>query len=473
MTLGEKLQFHRKRLGLSQEQLANKLYLSRQTVSLWEKDQTQPTLDNLIRLREIFGVSTDELLTDEAAPAAEEKPLEHYDLTFTKKDCDDIHSSTSGGAVIMIVLGTVFFVLTLVFFLNTKSIPLLDIMGGAWIMWVVFTILLRVNNLRMRKISDRRMLELRHTLDVYPDGYTTKGFDGETEVSLVHRKFSDLTNIKETDGFFLVQNLNQYQVIPKKQLAEESLLARELRAKIQENAPKPPGRGLQTFSVILCLLSLISFISGVLIATCIFPNSEKSLWVMFVSAVVPLALVVFAVYLRKKKYRHKGQLLIGVVSLMVCLSLGSLSLTPPEKPDYTSYSADRFTELCGDVGLTKLGEVEALSVDNVEFYETEQDSETAYLLAVTQAFYEEKQSNSVEKAFKSDKNSMTEEPKNWNKIAPPYTMPEAPDYVLVYNATEDTYNTPPKGEDTCNYITFVYNSEFGEVMVYEYEVSSE
>lgn len=38
------------------------MLVSRQTVSLWEKDQTVPTVDNLMRLREIFGVSVDELL---------------------------------------------------------------------------------------------------------------------------------------------------------------------------------------------------------------------------------------------------------------------------------------------------------------------------------------------------------------------------------------------------------------------------
>ena len=47
---------------MSQEELGQKLLVSRQTISLWEKDQTVPTIDNLIRLREIFGVSVDEIL---------------------------------------------------------------------------------------------------------------------------------------------------------------------------------------------------------------------------------------------------------------------------------------------------------------------------------------------------------------------------------------------------------------------------
>ena len=62
MTVGEKIQTYRKQLGMSQEELGQKLLVSRQTISLWEKDQTVPTIDNLIRLREIFSVSVDEIL---------------------------------------------------------------------------------------------------------------------------------------------------------------------------------------------------------------------------------------------------------------------------------------------------------------------------------------------------------------------------------------------------------------------------
>ena len=79
MTLGEKIQNYRKRDGLSQEELARLLLISRQTVSLWETGQTYPTIDNLIRLREIFGVSIDEMLVDEepipdAPPQIPEEP---------------------------------------------------------------------------------------------------------------------------------------------------------------------------------------------------------------------------------------------------------------------------------------------------------------------------------------------------------------------------------------------------------------
>ena len=62
MTVGERIQYYRKLNQMSQEELAKRLLISRQTVSLWENGQTLPTIDNLIRLREIFGISVDEML---------------------------------------------------------------------------------------------------------------------------------------------------------------------------------------------------------------------------------------------------------------------------------------------------------------------------------------------------------------------------------------------------------------------------
>ncbi len=62
MTVGEKIQNLRKSLDISQEELGQKLYVSKQTVSQWENGITVPTTDNLIRLSEIFGVSVDEIL---------------------------------------------------------------------------------------------------------------------------------------------------------------------------------------------------------------------------------------------------------------------------------------------------------------------------------------------------------------------------------------------------------------------------
>lgn len=63
MTIGERLLKLRKERNLSQEELANVLDVSRQTVSKWETDQSTPDFDKIIPLCEYYGITSDELLT--------------------------------------------------------------------------------------------------------------------------------------------------------------------------------------------------------------------------------------------------------------------------------------------------------------------------------------------------------------------------------------------------------------------------
>lgn len=64
MTIGQKIMQLRNVADISQEQLAEMLGVSRQSISKWEMDQALPQIDKVLQLAEIFSVSTDELLLD-------------------------------------------------------------------------------------------------------------------------------------------------------------------------------------------------------------------------------------------------------------------------------------------------------------------------------------------------------------------------------------------------------------------------
>ena len=64
MDLADKLVIQRKKKGISQEELADMLDVSRQSVSKWESAQCAPELNKLVQISEIYGVSLDYLLKD-------------------------------------------------------------------------------------------------------------------------------------------------------------------------------------------------------------------------------------------------------------------------------------------------------------------------------------------------------------------------------------------------------------------------
>lgn len=87
LEFNEKLQELRKRKGLTQEELAEVLYVSRTAISKWESGRGYPGIDSLKRISEYFSVSLDELLSsEELLTAAQEegrKKEQHFrDLVF-------------------------------------------------------------------------------------------------------------------------------------------------------------------------------------------------------------------------------------------------------------------------------------------------------------------------------------------------------------------------------------------------------
>lgn len=84
MTIGKKITWLRQKNDISQEELADRLDVSRQSVSKWEMDSAYPRIDKLMQMCSIFSVSADELLRndisfdEEKKPAVRENTSSHY-----------------------------------------------------------------------------------------------------------------------------------------------------------------------------------------------------------------------------------------------------------------------------------------------------------------------------------------------------------------------------------------------------------
>lgn len=94
---------YRKKAGLSQEDLAEKIGVSRQAVSKWERSEASPDTDNLIMLAELYGVSLDVLLglknaKEEAVPEQDEVHVSFKDgIHVNSKDGDKVNISFKEG----------------------------------------------------------------------------------------------------------------------------------------------------------------------------------------------------------------------------------------------------------------------------------------------------------------------------------------------------------------------------------------
>ena len=105
-TLGRRIASHRKRMKLTQEQLAESLGVTAQAVSKWENDQSCPDINMLPKLAQLFGVSVDSLLGNETQPVYEAELVQPEE----KKDKWEFHwnpgkRSSIGFALAVLALG--------------------------------------------------------------------------------------------------------------------------------------------------------------------------------------------------------------------------------------------------------------------------------------------------------------------------------------------------------------------------------
>jgi len=160
MTLGEKIQILRKQKGLSQEQLAEMMLVRRQAISKWELLESLPDVDNIVKLSEIFNVTTDYLLkcnTEEGEPQAECMPPEKTMPTPLKENFFKraVHSPITMGFIGLMSVG-------LGLLNRTQDNVLFPIAGVTLLMGLFIAFILPLLNLH--KDINRAKLRLGNTL---------------------------------------------------------------------------------------------------------------------------------------------------------------------------------------------------------------------------------------------------------------------------------------------------------------------
>ncbi len=126
--LADRLVELRKENKLSQEALAEKLGLSRQAISKWERAEASPDTDNLIALAELYNVSLDTLLGNEEVKATKELPKEKQPLTEKQEKGREYLKKTPIALLIAIAVYVVGGI----------------IIGGKWwaVMWILFPLVI-------------------------------------------------------------------------------------------------------------------------------------------------------------------------------------------------------------------------------------------------------------------------------------------------------------------------------------------
>lgn len=115
MEIGNRLNQLRKLSGMTQEQLAEKLHVSRQTISKWEADVTMPDLESVVSVSRMFHISLDDLMMEEKEEMKEkEEKITLEDLMRINLHTRNMMLLLTGGLLfLMVCILSVVFIMAL------------------------------------------------------------------------------------------------------------------------------------------------------------------------------------------------------------------------------------------------------------------------------------------------------------------------------------------------------------------------
>lgn len=470
MTVGEKIQFYRKKIGLSQEELGQKLLVSRQTISLWEMDKTLPTVDNLLRLKEIFAVSIDDILS-ESPPTeqSKEEPKETYVFKYSKSDLQEVFKK----AQLPIIKRTIIFFIActvLLILFNAAKLP--DIIIGLILGYSLIGIISHIKGYFLYKktwrSSEIKILESTYLYEIF-DKYFVLNISRNEEITRTLKiYFDDVEKVQSFGTYMILQISGQSYIIKKDALIADSSFISLCNKMPEKTEARRPQDFLRTVSIILFVLS-IADIFGALVGFSILSGNNQaapteSMWVFFLFLPIPIASIVFGFYLKKKGYTYKKNVVVGfIVAAFLCI--------------YGSFSfifADLYSH--SDEPILKIEETLSIDIpvhsqiNTQDWTRGTQSVPRGYIYYTSDIYFDESAVEEFEKNLPNDTKWITDIPSYMIGITSYFCDVQKSDYYIIYNTNTKEFNKLPSESGTYTFINVLYNEENNTMKLVEYQI---
>ena len=328
MTIGEKIQHYRKKLNISQEELGNQLSVSRQSVSLWEKDVTMPTVDNIKRLAEIFSVTVDQLMSTEEVEKEEAESKEIL-YTLTEKDVKKVRFSFSARYIYMIIFLVIISILWRAYLPaydgedKTVLCLLLGIAVGLLAGYIGTIVTIKRNFAYLVKNCTRRV----YSMKFLDDCLQLKIYTDRHPDVLKVVKYNEINHIWCIENLYWVQLPDFNFIVNKDQLPFGCQFFSLLNRQSIKVVSKSTSNGLQFASGILFVATLLSLFIGlfsmlfVTIANNLPPEEAvRCTWAMYLALPIPIASIVVGCVLKKQGRPYKKNVIAGIIfTVLLCL----------------------------------------------------------------------------------------------------------------------------------------------------------
>ena len=469
MTVGEKIQAYRKRLGMSQEELGQKLLVSRQTISLWEKDQTVPTIDNLMRLSDIFGISVDEILNSENKEQnAEIQPNELYRFTFSKQELNEIYRLQRKSIYKRPIIFTVLCILMIVFFIGSSA-P--DVMIGFAFGMFLIGVVSHIKGIRAYskawKNSTERICKSVYEYKVFENYISVNIYRENEKIRESKCFFTDIEQIQQFGKWLFLQFGGQSFIIRKSDLKENSAFYSYMYKNPSRITEKPMNNKWKVLSVILFVASLLSIFGALGLVAMVSSKNRlfvENMWLFFLLTPIPIASIVLGFVLKLKNYKYKKNIIVGIIMVALLCIYGSFSFIFANVYDHSEESIVRAEQTIG------INIPEHKQISTQDWTKGTQSVSRGYIYYTSDIYFENSAVADFEKQLAKDNKWLSSVSNDLIGITSPMNDYGFYDYVLIYNVDTTEYNTLPNGSGKYRFINILYRLEENQMKIVEYDI---
>lgn len=469
MTVGEKIQFYRKKNGLSQEELGHKMLVSRQTISLWEMDKTLPTVDNLIRLKEIFSVPIDDILSEaELIEENKNNPKETYIFKYDKTDLQNVFKKTRSPLVKRTIIFALACSFLFILFIAAKADEtIIGLLLGYFLVGLISHIKGCFAFSKVWKSSEKRILQSTYSYEVF-DNYFMLSISKNEEITTTQKiYFDDIERIQSFDNYLVLQFAGQSYLIKTNALTADSAFISFCKNPSNNDKMRKPKDKLKIISILLFVLSICTIWGALFGVATVFGTNQimlENMWIFFLFLPVPIASIVFGFYLKKKGYKYKKNVIVGFIMVAILCIYGSFSFI---FADVYSHSDEPIlnAEQTLNIDIPTHS-----SINTQDWTKGTQSMPRGYIYSTSDIYFDDAAVEEFENNLSSDTKWISNIPNDMIGITSYFCDLYTSDYYIIYNKDTKEFNKLPSKSGTYVFINVLYNVENNTMKLIEYQI---
>ncbi len=466
MDINNRIQALRKSQNMSQEELGEKMLVSRQTVSQWENGQTMPSIESLLKLRELFGVSVDEILgvaSDESRGEEKEngEAVESYSFCYDEKELKRIYSHNIKDWIRVLIIVAVLTVATLIGACSEGSYVMTGLFS-AFAVGLVLSVKALIDEKRSINKIIATVPKRKYSYSVADGMLNIRITENGKLISEEHKEIEAIERIIDVDAYYVLVIAERSHAIRKSDLKSDSKLLLYIKAHASvKTVPSSGERKLRALSVLAVILSVLAIFGGLMASTLMadsqsgLNNMTDSMWVMFLFLPIPISSVVLGFVLKKKGLKFKKNIVVGVIACALLCVFGCFTFIFADISDALRLVQSEMNIQLPEHGYGVTNEV---AVRDREKYDGLTMCEISFAPEGTAEFAET-----------MDERWLTELSSELNGLLAVNPRDYSATHLLVYNADTKAYNKTPERDGEYSMVLMLFSQYSDRLYVFEYD----